>query len=105
MSNRRRGFALGLAVSATLVAGALSTAPAMAATHAPSDMHPNLGRYMVCADTLSVWHSPGGTTFDTPLRFGETFDMESKDSSGNWAYGAAYGHVNAHGWVIAAYLC
>ena len=105
MPNRRRGFTLGLAMSATLVSGALAAAPAMAASHAaPSDMKPALGRYLVCADTLGVRHSPGGDAFGT-LRFGETFDMESKDASGSWAYGAAYGNVNAHGWVIAAYLC
>jgi hypothetical protein len=98
----RRGLTLCLA-SATLMTGALTAAPALAAprTHAAPSV---VDRHLVCADTLSVRYSPGGDAFGT-LRFGETFDVESKDSSGSWAYGAAYGHVNAHGWVIAAYLC
>lgn len=101
MSNRPRGFVVGLAMSASLVTGALAAAPAMAAS---SDVHPNASRHIVCAQTLSVRYSPGGEAFGT-LTAGESFDVEYKDSTGNWAYGAAYGHVNAHGWVLANYFC
>ncbi len=100
MSNRR-GLTLGVAMSATLAISALSAAPAMASS---SSIHPNLGRRTVCAQTLGVRHTPGGDPFDY-LTAGESFDEESKDASGNWAYGAAYGHVNAYGRVLANYFC
>ena len=88
-------------MSATPATGSLAAAPAMASS---SDVRPAVSRYTVCAESLGVRHSPGGDAFDY-LTWGESFDVESKDSSGNWAYGAARGHVNAHGWVLANYFC
>ncbi len=106
-NNRRRGFAVSLAVGATLMTGAFAAAPAMAVaeTHsARAVVQPLTVRHHVCAQDLYVRVQPAGQAIGT-LYNQETFDVESYDASGVWAYGMAYGSVNAHGWVLAQYLC
>lgn len=103
MSNMRRRLTIGLAIGATLV----TAAPAMAAPvphAAPADVRPAVTRMHVCAQNLYVRESAAGRAIGT-LYEGDTFDVERYSPSGAWAYGMAYGHVNQHGWVEAAWLC
>lgn len=102
MSNRRRVFALGLAMGAAVLTAGLSAAPAMAAPS--SAVQATVTRMHVCAQDLYVRNAPAGQVIGT-LYQGQTFDVERYSPSGQWAYGMAYGHVNQHGWVEAAYLC
>ncbi len=97
----RRVITVGLALSAILTTGA---ATAVAATASPAAVHPSVTRMHSCAQTLYVRKQPLGQTVGT-LYYGNTFDVESYDAGGSWAYGMAYGHVNQHGWVEASYLC
>jgi hypothetical protein len=60
-------------------------------------------RKTVCAQDLYVREQPMGRVIGT-LYYGQTFDVERYSESG-WAYGMAYGHVNAHGWVQGGWFC
>lgn len=79
------------AVLATLLSG-----PASAADGTPGQ------RETVCAESLSVRTQPGGAWMGT-LTYPQTFTVER--TSGDWAYGFAYGHVNRHGWVQDGWFC
>jgi hypothetical protein len=106
-TSKRRAFAAGIAISGILTTGMIAAAPAMATTTsrtAPAAVHLAAVRRHVCAQSLYVREAPAGRAIGT-LYNGETFDEESSDSGGVWFYGMAYGHVNAHGWVLAQYLC
>ncbi|MDQ2585338.1 hypothetical protein [Saccharothrix yanglingensis] len=59
-------------------------------------------RETVCAADLYVRTDPNGAFLGTLYR-GESFDVQR--TSGNWAYGFAYGAVNRHGWVQLGWFC
>ena len=60
-------------------------------------------RKTVCAQDLYVREQPMGRVIGT-LYYGQSIDVERYSASG-WAYGMAYGHVNAHGWVQGGWFC
>jgi hypothetical protein len=60
-------------------------------------------RETVCAQNLYVREQPLGRVIGT-LYTGQTIDVERYSASG-WAYGMAYGHVDAHGWVQGGWFC
>lgn len=55
----------------------------------------------VCANDLTVRYCPLGASFGY-LRRDDPFNVERY--SGRWAYGTAYGCVNAKGWVDSCWL-
>ena len=104
---RRRALTAGLALGAILVAGAATTASAMASPSVRSGataVNPAATRTHSCAQSLYVREQPLGRAIGT-LYYGDTFDVERTDASGQWSYGMAYGHVNQHGWVESSWLC
>lgn len=86
-------------LTATLAAAAALTAVGVAA--APGAVAAE--RKTVCAQDLYVREQPMGRAIGT-LYYGQSMDVERYSDSG-WAYGFAYGHVNAHGWVQAGWFC
>lgn len=60
-------------------------------------------RLTVCANTLGVRYSPGGTPFGY-LSYPQTFTVEGFSTS-EWVYGLAYGGVGQHGWVQNGWFC
>lgn len=60
-------------------------------------------RKTVCAQDLYVREQPMGRVIGT-LYYGQSIDVERYSASG-WAYGMAYGHVNARGWVQGGWFC
>lgn len=59
-------------------------------------------RYYVCADSLTVRSTPGGSIIGTLYR-GNTFDEYGRE--GAWSRGVAFGNVNQTGYVLTQYLC
>jgi hypothetical protein len=91
-----------LARRGTAVAATALALTAVGATAAPGALA--VERHTVCAQNLYVREQPEGRVIGT-LYYGQTFDLERYSPSGQWAYGYAYGHVNAHGWVQAGWFC
>lgn len=60
-------------------------------------------RKTVCAESLYVREEPVGRAIGT-LYAGQSMDVERYSGSG-WAYGFAYGQVNAYGWVQDGWFC
>lgn len=90
---RRLTAAVATAAALTAV-GVATNAPAASAAE----------RHTVCASDLYVREQPQGRAIGT-LYNGQTFDVERYDDSAQWAYGMAYGNVNAHGWVQNGWFC
>jgi hypothetical protein len=61
------------------------------------------GSYTTKPDKLSVYVQPS-KMYEGLLTKGQTFKVEKLSSSGKYAYGMAYGHVNKKGWVTASSL-
>lgn len=81
--------------AATAVAAAVTVLAAPGAVAAE--------RKTVCAQNLYVREQPMGRAIGT-LYAGQSMDVERYSESG-WAYGFAYGHVNARGWVQGGWFC
>ena len=90
---RTRRLAAVVTVTAALGAVGIAAAPGALAVE----------RKTVCAQDLYVREQPMGRVIGT-LYAGQTIDVE-RYSAGGWAYGLAYGHVDAHGWVQAGWFC
>ncbi len=61
------------------------------------------GTHTVSAAKLNVYEQPS-TTYAGVLVKGERFVVKKLSTSGRYAYGVAYGHVNKKGWVDAKAL-
>jgi hypothetical protein len=90
-----------LARRTTAVAATTLALTAVGATAAPGAVAAE--RKTVCAQNLYVREQPMGRAIGT-LYYGQTMNVERYSASG-WAYGFAYGHVNAHGWVQGGWFC
>lgn len=86
-------------VTATIAAAAAVTAVGVAAAPVAAATE----RRTICAENLYVREQPMGRAIGT-LYAGQSIDVERYSASG-WAYGFAYGHVNAHGWVQNGWFC
>ncbi len=85
-----------LTATAALAVSAAAPAAGLAKATGP-------GKHEVSVEDVYVTKKPGkgftGTLFE-----GQTFKVKRLSPSGRYAYGMAYGHVNRHGWVLAAAL-
>lgn len=91
-----------LARRTTAVAATTLALTAVGATAAPGALA--VERKTICAQNLYVREQPNGRAIGT-LYYGQTFDLERYSPSGAYAYGYAFGHVNAHGWVQSGWFC
>lgn len=95
---------LALLFVVSLLAATLGAAFPTATRAAPAsgEIRPMATRYYVCAQSLTVRSTPGGSIIGT-LYYGNTFDEYGRE--GAWSRGYAYGNVNKVGYVLTQYLC
>ena len=91
-STRLAVIALSGAVAAAAIVPATGSATATSA-----------GTYKVKPDKLNVYEQPA-KGYEGLLTKGTSFKVKKLSSSGKYAYGMAYGHVNKMGWVTASSL-
>ena len=84
------GLAAAVAVGGVVPASVMATAT-------------KTGRHTVTTEKVNVYEQPA-KSYEGVLYKGESFDVKKLSSSGKYAYGTAYGHVNKTGWVSASAL-
>lgn len=102
-----------MAACATLVVAVAVGPGSASATHYPADRDHFIAtweqvglRLQVCADSLTVRSSPGGSVIGS-LSYPQTFTVENFGGSpvGSWVYGLAWGNINKRGWVLNGWFC
>ena len=83
------------------LSGAIAAAAIVPATGSATAT--SAGTYKVKPDKLNVYEQPA-KGYEGLLTKGTTFKVKKLSSSGKYAYGMAYGHVNKMGWVTASSL-